>query len=263
MVIRRIREHVGAHNWFAVAIDLAIVIIGVFLGTQVNNWNESRLEAAKAGSYRARLLDELDFNARQFRAQVAYYGEVRDHGLAALAMMRGKQELVPRDFLIDAYQLSQIDTNAAKSYIYDEMTSSGLISLLGDETTQATASDYYLTLATNDRTLKEVFPYRSTIRSVMPFQIQKAIRKNCGDRNVLHNGRIVGIALPHDCAIEISPADASMASRLVLATPGLREEMTRYVASVDEKIDVLILDLDLTQAFTARLTEAPPRGRLP
>ena len=33
MVVRRIRDHVATHNWFAVAIDLAIVVVGVFLGT--------------------------------------------------------------------------------------------------------------------------------------------------------------------------------------------------------------------------------------
>ena len=41
-MIRRIREHVAHHNWFAVAIDLAIVVIGVFLGTQASNWNQTR-----------------------------------------------------------------------------------------------------------------------------------------------------------------------------------------------------------------------------
>jgi len=253
MVIRRIREHVTAHNWFAVAIDLAIVIAGVFLGTQVNNWNESRLEAAKAESYRTRLLDELDFNARQFRAQVAYYIEVRDHGLAALAMMSGKHKATPRDFLIHAYQLSQTDTNAAKAYIYDEMTSGGLVSLLGDETTQAMASDYYLTLATNDRTLKDIFPYRSTIRSVMPFAIQTVIRDECGDRNLVHRERIVGIVLPHRCAAILPTAEASKAMGVVLATPGLRQEMTRYVASIDEKVEILTLDLELTGQFRDRL----------
>ena len=256
MVIRRIREHVAAQNWFAVVIDLAIVVAGVLIATQASNWNESRLEAAKASSYRARLLDELDFNERQFRAQVAYYGEVRDHGLAALAMLDGRQGGTPRDFLIHAYQLSQIDANAAKTYIYDEVTSAGLVNLLGDEATQSTASDYYLTLATNDRTLKDVFPYRSTIRSVMPFAIQKAIRARCGDRNLFHRGRIVGIVLPHECTAEIPVAAASTAVGVIRATLGLREEMTRYVASIDEKLDVLTLDLDLTVRFRDRLLEA-------
>lgn len=77
MVIRRIREHVAAQNWFAVAIDLAIVVVGVFLGTQANNWNAARIEAEQGRSYRARLIDELDFNARQYRVQIAYYRHVR------------------------------------------------------------------------------------------------------------------------------------------------------------------------------------------
>ena len=260
MVIRRIREHVTAHNWFAVAIDLAIVVLGVLIATQVANWNDNRLEAAKARSYHSRLLDELDFNARQFRAQIDYYHEVRGHGLAARAMIDGEQARegagTPREFLIHAYQLSQIDVNAAKSYIYDEMTAAGLVDLLGDETTQAMASDYYLTLATNDRTLKDIFPYRSTIRSVMPFTIQKIIRSRCGDSNLVHRGRIVGILLPRDCPVAIPPADAAAAMRSVLATPGLRQEMTRYVASIDEKIDVLTLDLDLTGQFRERLTRS-------
>lgn len=256
MIVRRIREHVATHNWFAVAIDVLIVVVGVFLGTQVNNWNENRIEAARAQSYRTRLLDELDFNTRQFRAQIAYYSEVRDHGIAALAMLDGNQRANPRDFLIHAYQLSQTDTNAPKAYIYAEMNSAGLVSLLGDETTQAMASDYYLTLATNDRTLKDIYPYRSTIRSVMPFGIQTVIRDGCGYRNLIHRERIVGILLPHECTAILPPAQAARAMAVVLATPRLRQEMTRYVASIDEKVEILILDLDLTTQFRDRLLKA-------
>jgi len=47
MVIRRIRDHVADQNWFAVAVDLGIVVAGVFLGTQVSNWNASRQDRDK------------------------------------------------------------------------------------------------------------------------------------------------------------------------------------------------------------------------
>jgi hypothetical protein len=50
MVIRRIREHVTTHNWFAVGIDVVIVIVGVFLGTQANNWNEARSDREEGRS---------------------------------------------------------------------------------------------------------------------------------------------------------------------------------------------------------------------
>jgi hypothetical protein len=44
MLLRRINEHVKAQNWFAVAIDFIIVVVGVFMGIQIGNWNESRLD---------------------------------------------------------------------------------------------------------------------------------------------------------------------------------------------------------------------------
>ena len=53
MILRRIREHVEHHNWFAVGIDLAIVIIGVFLGTQATNWNQARLDRERGRESRA------------------------------------------------------------------------------------------------------------------------------------------------------------------------------------------------------------------
>lgn len=44
MLLRRITKHVKEQNWFAVAIDFFIVVIGVFIGIQVANWNEWRVQ---------------------------------------------------------------------------------------------------------------------------------------------------------------------------------------------------------------------------
>lgn len=37
-------KHDRDQNWFAAAIDFAIVVFGVFIGIQVSNWNAARLE---------------------------------------------------------------------------------------------------------------------------------------------------------------------------------------------------------------------------
>ncbi len=41
MRLRRVTEHVKAQNWFAVGLDFVIVVVGVFIGIQVANWNEA------------------------------------------------------------------------------------------------------------------------------------------------------------------------------------------------------------------------------
>jgi len=44
MILRRIAEHLKQQHWTGVFIELAIVVLGVFLGMQVSNWNAERAE---------------------------------------------------------------------------------------------------------------------------------------------------------------------------------------------------------------------------
>ena len=135
MVVRRFREHVADHNWFAVAVDVGIVVLGVFLGTQVSNWNEERLDDRRAAEYRRRLISELDFDARQYALQDAYYRQAKDYGLQALADLDGSEPLTDRDFVIAAYQLTQTNSTRAKTGVYAEMATNGLTDRLGDSET--------------------------------------------------------------------------------------------------------------------------------
>ncbi|MFK8030119.1 MAG: hypothetical protein AB8G18_07755, partial [Gammaproteobacteria bacterium] len=41
MIFRRVKAHIEKENWFAVFIDFIIVVIGVFIGLQVANWNDA------------------------------------------------------------------------------------------------------------------------------------------------------------------------------------------------------------------------------
>ncbi len=42
MLLRRVTQHIQNQNWFAVFIDFIIVVVGVFIGIQVANWNETQ-----------------------------------------------------------------------------------------------------------------------------------------------------------------------------------------------------------------------------
>jgi len=35
-------QHVKEQNWFAVGLDVIVVIVGIFLGLQVQEWYEAR-----------------------------------------------------------------------------------------------------------------------------------------------------------------------------------------------------------------------------
>lgn len=64
MILRRLKAHVEKENWFAVFLDFCIVVIGVFVGLQVANWNDARVEqrelAGQLTSLNAEFSDNLD-----------------------------------------------------------------------------------------------------------------------------------------------------------------------------------------------------------
>ena len=59
MLLRRITEHVKAQNWTAVGIDFVIVVVGVFIGLQVSNWNDARSIRISESDFIARLHDDI------------------------------------------------------------------------------------------------------------------------------------------------------------------------------------------------------------
>jgi len=198
MIVRRIREHLVAHSWFAVAVDFLIVVVGVLIGMQASNWNNRRIEHHQSLSYRSRLIDELDFNARQFAQQIAYYEQVRGHALATMRALESRSS-ESSDFFVHAYQSTQIDITPPKRFIYDEMVSSGLVERLGSERLQAQASDYYLNNKAVEETYGVVPPYRALMRTLIPHVAQAQIRGRCGDISVTHEGRNIASRLPERC----------------------------------------------------------------
>jgi hypothetical protein len=66
MILRRLGERLRQQDWFAVTIELVLVMVGVFLGIQVANWNEER----KARSTEAAYLERIAQDARRDVAQL-------------------------------------------------------------------------------------------------------------------------------------------------------------------------------------------------
>lgn len=74
MLLRRVTLHVRDQNWTAVFIDFVIVVVGVFVGLQVQDWNEFRKDRVEEQHVLGRLLEEAvllidahDQELRQFR----------------------------------------------------------------------------------------------------------------------------------------------------------------------------------------------------
>lgn len=67
MRLRSFTKHIRDQNWFAVALDFVIVVFGVFIGLQVQQWAVERNRAASEVAYLERLHDEV-LHAEELRS---------------------------------------------------------------------------------------------------------------------------------------------------------------------------------------------------
>ena len=104
MIFKRAAAKLKAQDWTAIGIELVIVIIGVFIGTQVSNWNNVRLEQAKTEQMARDLQPELRVLTNTFKLLTDYYAVTRRYGGTAFAGWRRDPRVSDRDFVIAAYQ---------------------------------------------------------------------------------------------------------------------------------------------------------------
>ena len=74
MILRRITQHLKDQNWFAVWLDLFIVVLGVFIGIQVANWNDAQTERLDERQYLVRLHGEI-LELIEINQELTIYGQ--------------------------------------------------------------------------------------------------------------------------------------------------------------------------------------------
>jgi hypothetical protein len=70
MILRRLTKHVNDQNWFAVALDFVIVVVGILLAFQITNWNESRAERALEVNYLSAMERDIEYSIRVLETSI-------------------------------------------------------------------------------------------------------------------------------------------------------------------------------------------------
>lgn len=242
MVIRHIREHAARHNWFVVGIDLAIVVVGVFLGTQANNWNEGRIERAKGHSYRQRLMADLQANKSDYAARQRYATTIRAHALAALEAFDRQPGAGDGQFLIDLYQASRVNPRRTQRSTYDEIVSVAALETVGDEALRRSLMNFYTGVATTSVAFDNVPPYREHLRSAMPYPVQQNVVARCPEAVKFKANGDVELTEAQSCSLDLPADQVAAAAAKLRREPKLSDELTRLAVDHDLKINLFALE---------------------
>ena len=234
-MLRRLTQRLKAHDWVAVAIELLIVVLGVFLGMQVTNWNAERLERRAARSYVERIREDLARNQRSLEGRIAYYLQVKKHALAALAAFEQPKEKLGEAFLVDAFQATQILSPIIDKSTYVELISAGAMNTIPNVAVRRQIATFYQNAGATEEILAYIPPYRERLRRQMPYPVQEAMNAHCDDIMTFDAGGEPTPALPEECRLDLAPAVVS-AAVIELLTPELKLDLQRRLADIDTKI---------------------------
>ncbi|MFN0023860.1 MAG: hypothetical protein ACKVS5_08170 [Parvularculaceae bacterium] len=152
MILRRITEHVRAQNWFAVALDFVIVVAGVFVGLQVNNWNEAQSSSRQEGVLIAQLADDLRSMRDSFVFSDTIAQRTHDGWVAIFRALEACRPLEADPALVQ-YALARYQRTSqvnVQRTAYDEMTSLGVFSRLSDKELKNDVARLYALIESDD-----------------------------------------------------------------------------------------------------------------
>ena len=78
MILRRLANAIRGQDWFTVVFEVLIVVVGIFIGLQVNDWNTRRQERALLDDYLDRLKIETQNNIEGYLYYVNGMEELGD-----------------------------------------------------------------------------------------------------------------------------------------------------------------------------------------
>ena len=133
MLLRRFMQHVKEQNWFAVGLDVIVVIVGIFLGMQVTEWNEARKESIQEDEYLELLLRDINSVTDDFKLQAKIEGQFVDASMRAVDMF--SQGLPKTERYLFSRLVTIVSTRRTvriEKVAFDELQNSGRLRVIQD-----------------------------------------------------------------------------------------------------------------------------------
>ena len=258
MILRRITEQVKAQNWTAVALDFVIVVVGVFIGIQVSNWNTTRQNRALADEYIERLYSDIELERALWGRVIEYFGTARIYSDVAIAGFSTPLETLDEQWLIALYQASQVWFAAPNRSTFDELQTTGRIANIQDRDLRTIVANHYQRVTQTGFTLVQSSQYRRIARLHIHERVQNAVRENCGDQWITDERNFYYVALPQSCSIGLPAEFVQSEIERLYNNEVIKRELRFHQSVLAAQIGVMTNATQTADATLQKLDEAMP-----
>jgi len=179
MVFQRVARSLKQQAWSSLFLELLVVVFGILIALQVDNWNEHRKRVAEAQEWRTHILVDLQASRSELQGRVDYFQAALRFGENALVKLQSNRPLSADeawDVVLGAFQAGQIWPYQLTGPSYREAQNAGGMGLVGDETLLTALAELYDVIAHDFELVTGGLPkYREMIRERMAWPIQEHI----------------------------------------------------------------------------------------
>ena len=256
MILRRLTTALRKQDWFTVVIETLIVVLGVFLGLQVNNWNAARGQRAAEAGYLAALESDAVFSIGSLRETLNLMDQAQEARRALYEYNRegGDAGLPPDDvnkFMQGA--MFNIQRMNVREVAFDALTNSGQLSLIRDAelASQLQALDAAIELARRWESESINFTYEFSD----PYLIAEADTENLIISNLVGTGENVPWIRGNDApALTAEQLKSVRFKNLLLYQADISRGRARATADLMEQYQKV---LDLVRARQSEIGSRP------
>jgi len=230
VILRSITRHVRDQNWVAVGIDFFIVVIGVFIGIQVANWNEVRREDAAGRAYLERIQDDLAVDRSTLEDRGRFWNVVQNYGEDALGYLEEGALVEDSAWktLLALYHATQVWGFFVYEPTYREMISAGDLGLIPDPELRRALGDYYGVSFDQKSFVFQLIPaYRDTVRGMTAWGTQNYIWSSCFEFTGLDQYRLL------DCDSPMSEDQVQLQLEQFAARTEVVEQLRNWLRNLE------------------------------
>ena len=238
MNLRRIITHLKDQHWTAVAIDFVIVVVGVFVGIQVSNWNQQRATDKQAAIFTTHLKEDLREEDWSYQLLIGYNRQVLANAERAANDLSGSAPMPDEALLVSAYRATQYKQRLRRRATYDELVSTGTIGLITDRKLRDLAMRVYNMPIIENITRDGIQSrYREAFRMGLAIEVQRALARNCGDRPTrVGDYEAIAVALDYPCKTGLSEANIRESAAALRSNPTLLPLLRLRIVDIDTRL---------------------------
>lgn len=239
---------------FQTLISAMLIMSSIFMGFQVDRWWEEKREHRIQMSYLNRLILDLENDSVKLKYREEYFSNVKQFGSKAVAYLNNptndpKQQA---QILAAFYLASQAWDFTPSSTTFQELKSSGALSLIRDVDLRTTLAVYYQTLEESNYVWKAPNYYRRTIRSIIPPLTQKALWQQCHQLSE-QGSRQVFVA---DCSPNLDLSETARTLEEIRESIRAKQDLYFMMSNVDISLILFRDHLSRTQNVVSQVVEA-------